>query len=399
MRRGSARTWIGLSALALAGLLTVGMLAFGAHGGGDDEHAGHTTTSAHGAHPAAGNFVPDQTVLADCPGDDANRCYEQAFGNLAYYTGPKHAIEEFDATMASDAAVKGNCHRIVHMIGSASLARFEGNVAKAFAAGSATCWSGYYHGILERSFAGAKSPAEVKTAARTICDSDEIEKTTFLLYQCVHGLGHGLMIYSGYDLPWALEVCDALATGWDQSSCSGGVFMENISSSYGITSKWVRDDDPVYPCRDMKQRHKLYCYWMVTSRINELNGFDWADTAATCEAVEREWVTTCFESYGRDASGWSVESPPKIKELCAIAASHVKECVYGAVRDLASYDPSGKLAAELCGIVEDRFRPRCWNGAGTIQGSIYATDAEMTQACRRLAPAAYRRDCLDGAGV
>ena len=354
-------------------------------------------TTAPEAHPAAGHFAPDQTLLGSCAQGD-QPCYEQAFGNLAYYEGPKNALVKFDDAIEANPDVRTNCHRIVHMIGSASLQRYEGDVAKAFAAGSASCWSGYYHGILERSFAGVKSPDEVKEIARGICDDPTISKTTFLLYQCVHGLGHGLMIYRGYDLPWSLDVCDSLATDWDQSSCTGGVFMENISSSYGIKSQWVRDDDGVFPCREMKERHKLYCYLMVTSRINELNGFDWAATAATCRTVEEDWIETCFESFGRDASGQTLEVGRKIAPLCDLAGDYTSSCVYGAARDLSSYDPSGKKAAEFCRIVRAELKERCWNGVGTIVASIYATPAEQRRACAK-APAAYRAACRFGAGI
>jgi hypothetical protein len=395
------RTRLGIALLVAAGALGIAAFAFG-HGGGDDHpagHEGHTTTSGApgGAHPVAGTFEPDETLVADCTGED-QRCYEQAFGNLAYEEGPKQAIADFEATEQTNDAVRANCHRIVHMIGSASLARFDGDVAQAFAQGSATCWSGYYHGILERSFADIDSPSDAKGVARKLCDDPDIEKTTFLLYQCVHGLGHGLMIYSAYNLPWALDICDALVTDWDQSSCTGGVFMENISSSYGIKSRWVRDDDPLYPCEDMKDRHKLYCYLMVTSRINELNGFDWKQTAATCRTVERDWVTTCFESYGRDASGWTVEEPPKIAALCRLTGRFEKSCVYGAVRDLASFDPSGKRATAFCGLVAERLRERCWNGVGTIVASLHPGAAAQRKACSE-APAAYEASCRFGAGV
>jgi len=394
------RTRLGIALLVAAAILGVAAIALaGGHGDSDDgPHEGHTMTAATGgAHPVAGQFKPDETLLADCPADN-QRCYEQAFGNLAYNKGPKRAIAEFDETLATNDAVRGNCHRIVHMIGSASLARFDGDVAQAFALGSATCWSGYYHGILERAFAEVSSPAEVKAVSRTICDDPDIERTTFLLYQCVHGLGHGLMIYSGYDLPWALEICDALAEDWDQTSCTGGVFMENISSSYGIDSKWVRDDDPLYPCPAMKERHKLYCYLMVTSRINELNGFDWKQTAAACGTVESGWASTCFESYGRDASGWTLEEPAKIAPLCELAGRHETSCVYGAVRDLASFDPSGKRATRLCSVVAREFRERCWNGYGTIVATLHPGVAAQRKACDS-APAGYRAACRLGAGI
>jgi hypothetical protein len=395
------RTRLGIALLVVAGALGVAAFAFGGHGGEDHPpgHEGHTMTmgAMGGAHPVAGSFKPDATLLDDCAADD-QRCFEQAFGNLAFTEGPKQAIARFEATAETNDTVRSGCHRIVHMIGSASLARLHGDVAQAFALGSATCWSGYYHGILERAFADIGSPDDAKAVARKLCDDPDIEKTTFLLYQCVHGLGHGLMIYSAYNLPWALDICDALATGWDQASCTGGVFMENISSSYGVKSNWVRDDDPVYPCRDMKERHKLYCYLMVTSRINQLNGFDWKQTVDTCRTVEQDWVTTCFESYGRDASGWTVEEPGKIAPLCRLAGRFEKSCVYGAVRDLASYDPSGKKAAAFCSVVADRLRERCWNGVGTIVASLYPDAAAKGNACRR-APAAYEPSCRFGAGL
>ena len=101
------------------------------------------------------------------------------------------------------------------MIGSAALARYEGNVAKAFAAGSASCWSGYYHGILSHAFTDVELN-ELGPASRGLCDDEEIRRTDYLAYQCVHGLGHGLMIYTSYNLPLALETCDELATDWDQ---------------------------------------------------------------------------------------------------------------------------------------------------------------------------------------
>jgi hypothetical protein len=366
--------------------------------GGDDstEHRGHTG-AAVSAHPVAGHFKPDETELADCESGD-QRCLEQAFGNLAYHEGPETAIERFDAAMQADRAVESNCHRIAHTLGSASLARFDGNVSEAFARGTATCWSGYYHGILERSFTGVPRD-EVGGVARTICADEDIKRTTFILYQCVHGLGHGLMIYSGYDLPWSLSTCDQLATEWDQTSCTGGIFMENISSTYDVRSEWVRDDDPVYPCQAVEERHKLYCYLMVTSRINELNGFDWAKTAETCRGVEGGWVETCFESYGRDASGFTRQSPTEVARLCAFARAYAASCVYGAARDMTSNYANGRRASQLCRLVAARLRTECFTGVGTILGNLHATDEAKRAACADVTPQRYLASCVSGTGA
>jgi hypothetical protein len=360
--------------------------------------AAAATTDHGGMHPVAGTFEPDETELEDCADGDS-KCLEQAFANVAFRKGPEEALAAFDTAIANDPDVEAGCHRIAHMIGSAALAGLEGNVAQAFARGSASCWSGYYHGILERAFNSVSSRDEVAGVARGLCDDAEIKETTFLLYQCVHGLGHGLMIYSGYDLPYSLSICDALATDWDQTSCTGGVFMENISTSYGVKSKWVRDDDPVYPCQTVKERHKLYCYLMVTSRINELNGFDWEETAATCKRVEKDWVATCFESYGRDASGNSRQDPPTVARLCEHAKPFASSCVYGAARDMTSNYANGERASELCGLIQRSLRAQCFHGIGTILGNLGATDAEKRKLCVDVTPPAYLPTCLAGTGL
>ncbi|MDQ3857706.1 MAG: hypothetical protein M3327_04545 [Actinomycetota bacterium] len=360
-------------------------------------HAAHVGSAAD-PHPVAGHFKPDDTGLAECTSGERH-CYEQAFGNLAYEKGPREAIAEFDRAMQTNKAVEADCHRIVHTIGSAALARFHGNVAKAFALGSASCWSGYYHGILERAFTGVSGIDELGEAARRICDDPGIRRTTFLAYQCVHGLGHGLMIRSGYDLPFSLSICDRLATEWDQTSCTGGVFMENISSTYGVKSKWLRDDDPVYPCQVVKERHKLYCYLMVTSRVSELNGYDWRRTAEVCRRVERDWVATCFESYGRDASGSTRQSPRDVVRLCRFAGEHAVSCVYGAVRDMTSNYANGRRASELCRLVGRSLRPHCYYGIGTILGNLASTEQGRRRSCRSVTPRAYLDSCLGGAGV
>ena len=202
-----------------------------------------------------------------------------------------------------NAAVAGDCHRIAHRMGSAALSRFKDKVAPAFIAGSPVCASGYYHGIIERAFLGQPTN-KLGVVARQMCTDSQITKQTFLLYQCIHGLGHGLMIYTGYDLPLSLTTCKGLRTDFDKISCSGGVFMENFSSSYGVTSKYLRKNDPIYPCNDkISDPYKVQCYGLVTANLLKTTGYDQKKTAAGCKRSEPEWVGTCFESFGRDVSG------------------------------------------------------------------------------------------------
>ena len=51
--------------------------------------------------------------------------------------------------LAQDApAVRGDCHTIMHAVGSATLARYNGDAAGSDGAqGSMVCGSGFYHGL------------------------------------------------------------------------------------------------------------------------------------------------------------------------------------------------------------------------------------------------------------
>lgn len=375
----------------LGAVVTAGILARGA---GDNDASKPVTKGA-----AKAAFTPDGTGFDDCA-DGTALCLEQAYGNLAYRTGADAALDRFEADTARDGNVERNCHRIGHAIGAGVLMRNDGDVGKTFAEGRATCWSGYYHGILERAFAGVK-PARLGAVAGRICSSPEVRVTDYLHYQCVHGIGHGLMIYTSYDLPRSLKICEQIPDDWESTSCDGGVFMENISSAYGIKSKYLRDDDPIYPCNDVVERHKQYCFLMVTSRIGALNGTDWKQTAATCATVKAtRWRSVCFQSYGRDASGNTRSDPERMRALCRLTGPNERDCVYGAVRDVVSNDGKADRAARFCsGLATENLRSTCYNGMGTIVSQLLPAVAQRKAACRAAAGPTYARACEQGAAV
>jgi hypothetical protein len=390
-RRARLLLLVALAAAALAGLAA--LLAF-ARGDSDADAVvapPDPAAEALNPHPVAGSFRPDDTKLASC---EDRACWEQAFGNVAYDEGPKRALELFDEAIASNPEVEAGCHRMAHMIGSAALARYEGNVGKAFSEGTASCWSGYYHGILERALIGVSTKEELTQAVRDVCDGEDVRGNTYIAYQCVHGIGHGLMIRTGLDLETSLDICEQLETAWDQTSCDGGVFMENFSSSYGVESKFLRDDDPIYPCNAVEERHKLYCYLQVTDRLLQTSGYDWEQTARACAGVERNWRATCFQSYGRSASGTARLDADELLRLCAIPRGQWRaECVYGAIRDIVSNDAGGERGGRFCERVAPALRGRCFNGAGTILLDLAGSPEKHRAECARITQR-YLDHCL-----
>jgi mono/diheme cytochrome c family protein len=344
------------------------------------------------------DFKPDKKTVASCGEDYA--CYKQAFGNVAFYDGPRRALSELAGTMKTNSMVEGGCHQIAHAIGHAAYARYHHDAAKALANGSMTCWSGYYHGVIERAFGGVPR-AKVVARARSLCAGQELKSSTFLLYQCVHGLGHGLMIYSRNDLFFSLRVCDGLATAWDKSSCTGGVFMQNFlpGPMQVAPTKWLSAKNLIYPCNVVAERDKLYCYLMVTSRILPEVDYNWTVAVRWCRRSEPTWVATCFQSLGRDASGFTVQHPAQIVSICKKAGDMERECIYGAARDLTANDAGPRRGTKLCLLSPLWMRAYCFEGVGTILGGFVNPSAGRKAECDAGVPPRWRADCYRGANV
>jgi hypothetical protein len=373
-------------------MLVEAALAFAVLGGGD----GATPKLALPFHPVAGSFKPDETTVEEC-GDQV--CFEQALGNIAYYKGPRRALTVFQ-DIYGDGADPG-CHRVAHAIGAASLARYEGNVARTFAEGSSYCWSGYYHGVLERSLVNVPSRKanDLGAVARSLCGDDQVRAVTWLAYQCLHGLGHGLMITTGLSLPRSLQVCKSLATDWDRESCKGGVFMENLSPAFGVQSRWLRDDDPVYPCNVVADEDKRECYETVTTRILRVVGVEWEQTADICGGVENGFIASCFRSFGRDISAQTHRNPSAIAGLCAVARPYggEGECIAAGAIDMTANYTSGERASALCETAAANLRDGCYRAIGSIMGGFRSTEAEREGDCRSITSLPrYVAQCIRG---
>ncbi len=342
-------------------------------------------------------FKPDNTTIADCEKTNKPFCFRQAFGNLAYKEGPQKALATLGEDDKSMPGVHADCHQISHWVGHAGLAYYKNDAGVALSHGAMTCNSGYYHGVMQLAFAGLPKPAVVRKA-RKLCTNPAINTSDFLLYQCVHGLGHGLMIYSGDDLPWSLKTCHKLQNQFDQISCTGGVFMQNLDTTMGV-SRFLSNTNPLYPCNIVQGQDKYYCYLQVTSRILRLDGYNWTKTAGWCRKAEHGWVETCFESYGRDASGSTEYQPAATVRVCRSAGKNASGCIYGASRDYANNYAGSPQSVSVCTASPKTWKARCYEGTGTILGALHRSTEDRTAACQAIVPKPYVRACLKGAAV
>jgi hypothetical protein len=303
------------------------------------------------------------STLAACQKSGDISCYKQYVETRASQRDPKTAIADVRAIYETDSYVKSQCHELMHSIGHAAFKKY-GSIAEAYTKGDIFCWSGYYHGVTEEAI-GSMGAENVRKQANTTCaELANARRYSFEHYNCVHGLGHGFYTVASADLFEALMICDLLTDNWEQQSCYGGVFMENVMVSVRNdgTTEYLKPDQPMYPCTAVGDRYKNACYLMQTSYVLQQNGYDFAATFAACRAIpDTSLVETCYQSIGRDASGSTTSDKKLTKQHCEKAPdeSGLEYCVRGAARDFVSYFHSDKQGKEFCMEFSEPLSMRC----------------------------------------
>lgn len=234
-----------------------------------------------------------------------------------------------------------DCHTEAHEVGRMA---YQVYGAEVFETGDESCHSGFYHGAME-SFIAEKGTADMAGSIEELCS---IFDTTFGLFECLHGVGHGVMAYEDYNLPHALDVCDELSTSFARTSCYGGAFMENVVVAQGGVSvpghstTWISDTDMHYPCNEMldNETRAEQCYMMQTSWMLYQNDYDFSVVADECEQAPASMQDACFVSLGRDAAGHTLRDPQSINEICAYTETNQENynsCVRGAVNVIIDF--------------------------------------------------------------
>lgn len=283
------------------------------------------------------------------------KCYEDYYSQVVKVKGIKAAFDDLKTRYNSDNLTKEFCHPITHAIGRAASEKFK-TPAEAFIYGDNFCSSGYYHGVLE-GIAAKMGRDKLLTNLNSVC-SDIKGKASYSLdyYNCVHGLGHGLMAITDDELFQSLDYCDKLNGDWEQKSCASGVFMENIVVD-GINhkTKYLKPDDLLYPCDRAPEKFKSPCYLMQSSYILTQNGFNLAKTFYICSLAEVNHKIECYQSLGRDISGAAISDIGKTKESCMLGKDFDQKlgCLVGAARDFNYYFHDNKKGDELCKAVDD----------------------------------------------
>ena len=279
-----------------------------------------------------------------------------------------------------------DCHQAAHHLGRATYEEFG---AAAFALSSHECHAGAFHGATEALFA-ARGTATLEQDVATICDS---APNPFFRHQCIHGVGHGLMAWTSYELHDALPLCDRLPTEPDRGSCYSGVFMENVvgglTGLMGHVTQFLKEDDPHFPCDIVDERYMAACYFYQTTHMLRVFNYDFSQVAQACAAAPAAARQLCYSSYGRDVGGASRKEPSAAIRYCAHvpAGPNRAACIEGAAQDRFWEKSGADDALAMCALVEGVAElDACYGIIIERARHVLPTREEFDGFCSRIAP-------------
>ncbi len=295
-----------------------------------------------------------------------------------------------------------DCHQEAHRIGRIA---FDLYGARVFQAGNFSCHSGYYHGAME-SFLNKQGTDNLAKNIDTLCSQFP---TRFGLFECLHGVGHGVLAYLSYDVPKSLESCRELSSDYAKTSCFGGVFMENIVTAQGRgagsshDTKWA-NDDPQFPCNGVDQSFDVQyqCYLMQTSRMLDISHYDFSFVKDQCLKAPQNMMSVCFKSMGRDIAGQTLRDPKKIIDKCAtVPDSYHAICIEGALNVIIDFwgERLTDQPQTLCSLLSDDEAITCFENFGLRLKDIFGSNGDAIINRCGIATSAHEKTCRKAAGV
>ena len=376
---------------------------------------------------SSGGAVMDTIALADSAlakcrapsggGGAPMDCYDCYLVPLVPARGVRTALGTLNVLGTRDAQLRADGHVYAHAIGIAAGRAGRADVGRAFASCTEIFQSGCYHGVIQAYFEDVR--AVDTAAANGLCSSFRSPSADqWLRFQCVHGMGHGLMMVYDHDLPHALAGCDLLGEGWDRESCYGGAFMENVvnatapqhsahvlhshaaAHAHGAAPpfKALDPSDLQYPCSIVAQRYLVACYNMQTSVMLYFTHGDMAATARSCLGAPQPLRPVCFQGMGREVSAYSHQDHREAIRMCSFASAEYQPwCHIGVVKNFIDLTARPNDGIAYCRSVTGAANLRkCYEAVGEQIGTLRNNPTEREAACGPVA-APYRDACRYGA--
>lgn len=362
-------------------------------------------------------------------GGERRRCYEDALLRMVQNGQIRFAMSTLALLGEQHDHIRRFGHDYSHVIGINAWSPGK-DIGATYSQCTELFQSGCYHGVIQAVF--AQSGTDSASVVALCSSSPEITASSWLRFQCVHGIGHGLLQTYTMNLPRALHGCDLLGNAWDSESCYGGAFMEFIVGGRGQSHHVAGSDsagghdhaamdhggkppaaadtfppfavrdpgDPLYPCSKLAPRYQRACYGMQAGLIVEQTGLDFARVAQVCETAAPAMRSVCYQGIGTYVSGVTSRDPAEATRLCMLGSTRYRSwCFIGVVKNFVDVTARAEDGIAFCKRLDlEDIATSCYVAVGEQASVLFAAAEPRERVCAASDPK-YVPACRYGAGL
>ena len=272
-------------------------------------------------------------------------------------SSPKKAWEYLKRAAVKDDEMILYAHQLAHTIGNITYRR---NGINGIALCDPTFSFGCYHGVTEELLrqSGPRSIAYTLNQCRQMFPGENNYAKGYA--RCIHGMGHGLLIWEEFNLQKALLDCDLLEE-IDRRYCYDGVFMEYAFSN---PEKNVFDDNPWIICTTLDERYRPSCARYLPSILETTFNPNLSKIADICLSAPTDTLRNhCIDHLGFLVWFQSKNDVKKVNKLCSGMRDdeYKYQCIARVAEELIfqKYQGWRKNAPALCQTLPEEWRKKC----------------------------------------
>jgi len=311
------------------------------------------------------NFKTDDKhvnfLLSECGLD--KHCLVDQIRIISTYKNEQELLEIINLTMDSYESLGIWCHHQGHHIGEFLLGYYNGNVNVALSNVDQKCDSSLYHGIMENFLKEKVILSNIEPEDIEVTTSCDFFEDRLIKLECAHGVGHGLVKVSDFDLEWSANRCDEFNLSEQKQVCYRGVFMEN-AVALGDGKGVFDEDNPYSICNTLEDRHAQVCYQY---HANKIAMFTPGTVFDSCDNIEpKSLIKYCYMGIKPNLISIFHTNYQDVVLACSKGnPDYQVYCYIGIVTALADWKGIEE-GIRFCKAIPEEFKPDCYDYLGKM---------------------------------
>ncbi len=303
-------------------------------------------------------------IKANCSLD--YNCGIDTFGKVSNYLDEQIFFQTVGDLISLYEARYPSCHAPAHHLGMV-VSEFVGeDLHKALSNADPRCGGAVTHGIMQNHFSKIEKTElesmDIKDFCNTLDKGPQIREE----WECIHALGHGLVISYDYDIFPVIQNCGKLDFEWQTESCSRGAFMENTNQFFDEKGELLVDKENFfYPCNEVDSEYAPSCYIYHTTMIAKKNSGNLELSFMDCDSIEpEEFVKYCYIGMGRLLSSSSILNLEYAIDQCGLGQQKYQSQCLIAIVSIETDQKGIERGIEICKSFSTEHKDECYDVIG-----------------------------------